>query len=195
MLEVGCGSGQTLELIKKLELCESTVGIELFEQAARNARERVDKVFQLNIETDALPSDLGQFDLILILDVLEHLVDPWSVLHRIQSSHLKLGGKIIISLPNARHFSFVLPLVISGEFDYQERGILDKTHLRFFSRKSGEKMISEAGLSIEKVKSTSLDWSLNSGKLNALTLGLFSELLTSQYIYLANADQVERHKR
>ncbi len=187
VLEIGCGSGQTLEMIKQLKLCESTVGIELFEQAAAGARTRVDRVYHLNIEKQEAPADLGTFDLILMLDVLEHLVDPWSVLGRIQRAHLKPGGKMIISLPNARHFTCVLPLLLKGEFVYQERGILDKTHLRFFTRKSGMRLLREAGLSIEKVKRTSLDRSLNSGKLNAITLGLFSEFLTSQFIYLAHA--------
>lgn len=195
VLEIGCGAGQTLELIKNRKLCEKTVGIELFEQAAENARTRVDDVYNLDIEKDELPSELGQFDLILMLDVLEHLVDPWTVLRRIQSIHLKPGGKMIISLPNARHFTCVMPLLLNGDFNYQERGILDKTHLRFFTRKSGTKMLHDAGLSIEKVKCTSLDKSLNSGKLNALTLGIFSEFLTSQFIYLTSPDHAEGKNR
>lgn len=85
--------------------------------------------------------------------------------------------------------------MLYGEFNYQERGILDKTHLRFFTRKSGEKMLRDAGLSIEKVKCTSLDKSLNSGKLNALTLGIFSEFLTSQFIYLTSTDQAQGKNR
>jgi 2-polyprenyl-3-methyl-5-hydroxy-6-metoxy-1,4-benzoquinol methylase len=133
--------------------------------------------------------------LILILDVLEHLVDPWTILHRIQNDYLKLGGKIIISLPNARHFTYVVPLLVKGELKYQERGILDKTHLRFFTRKSGMRMLKEAGLSIEKVKCTSLDFSLNSGKLNAITFGIFAEFLTSQYIYLANVKNQKGERR
>jgi 2-polyprenyl-3-methyl-5-hydroxy-6-metoxy-1,4-benzoquinol methylase len=189
VLEIGCGSGQTLELLKKNRLCKSAVGIELFENAANSARTRVDKVYQLDIEKDLAPPDLGQFDLILILDVLEHLIDPWSVLKRINIEYLKPGGKMIISLPNARHFTCLLPLLIKGDFNYLERGILDKTHLRFFTRKSGTKMLDEAGLSIEKIKFTSLELSLNSGKLNAVTFGLFAEFLTSQYIYLVNSDQ------
>jgi len=188
VLEIGCGAGQTLELIKNLKLCENTVGIELFENAANSAISRVDKVYRLDIEKDVAPEKLGQFDLILILDVLEHLIDPWNVLQSVVKEYLKPSGKMIISLPNARHFTCVLPLLINGDFNYKEKGILDKTHLRFFTRKSGEKMLEEAGLSIEKVKSTSLDLSLNSGKFNAFTLGVFSEFLTSQYIYLANAD-------
>lgn len=186
VLEIGCGAGQTLELIKKLKICESTVGIELFESAARSASTRVDKVYHLDIEKDSIPADMGKFDLILILDVLEHLVDPWTILQRIQSNYLKPYGKMIISLPNARHFTYLVPLLIKGELKYQERGILDKTHLRFFTRKSGIRMLEEAGLSIEKVKCTSLERSLNSGKFNALTFGIFSEFLTSQYIYLVN---------
>ncbi|WP_082431540.1 methyltransferase domain-containing protein [Limnohabitans sp. 63ED37-2] len=134
-------------------------------------------------------------NLILMLDVPEHLVDPWNVLRRIQNIHLKPGGKMIISLLNARHFTYVMPLMLYGEFSYQERGILDKTHLRFFKRKSGTKMLRDAGLSIEKVKCTSLDKSLNSGKLNALTLGIFSEFLTSQFIYLASPDQAQGKNR
>lgn len=187
VLEIGCGSGQTLEMIKQLKLCHSTVGIELFEQAAENARTRVDKVYHLDIEKQEVPADLGQFDLILMLDVLEHLVDPWGVLEKVHRAHLKTDGKMIISLPNVRHFTCALPLLLKGEFAYQERGILDKTHLRFFTQKSGTKLIKEAGLCIEKIKPTSLDWSLNSGKLNAITLGLFSEFLTSQFIYLVQA--------
>lgn len=194
VLEIGCGSGQTLQLIKHLKLCKYTVGIELFEQAAKNANARVDRVYQLDIEKEGAPIDLGQFDLILILDVLEHLVDPWTVLNRIKSNHLKADGKIIISLPNVRHVTSTLPLLINGEFEYKERGILDKTHLRFFTRKSGEKMLEQAGLKIEKNKRTSLDWSLKSGKLNFLTLGLFSDFLTSQYIYLTTAENKSYYK-
>jgi len=171
-------------LIKNHNLCSETVGIELFEQASAKAPKVVDRVYHLDIENEKIPSDLGQFELILILDVLEHLLDPWSVLARIKDSHLRPDGKMIISLPNARHFSLLLPLMLSGEFEYKERGILDKTHLRFFTRFSGERMLHEAGLEIQRVKRTSLQLSSNSGKLNALSLGLFSEFLTSQYIYL-----------
>lgn len=191
VLEIGCGSGQTLELIKHHKRCGKTVGIELFEQAAKNAQTRVDEVYNLDIEKDELPFNLGQFDLIIILDVLEHLVDPWGLLNRIKSIFLKPGGKMIISLPNARHFTCVMPLLISGDFNYSERGVLDKTHLRFFTRKSGTRMLNDAELAIERVKCTGLEWSLNSGKLNALTLGIFSEFLTIQCIYLVNADQAQ----
>jgi 2-polyprenyl-3-methyl-5-hydroxy-6-metoxy-1,4-benzoquinol methylase len=185
VLEIGCGSGQTLEMLKSKGFCDETVGVELFDSAAEEARNRVDKVYCLDVEKGPLPEDLGTFDLILLLDVLEHLVDPWSFLKKIHSLALKPHGKIIISLPNARHFTLVLPL-LRGNFDYKERGILDKTHLRFFTRSSATRLIEEAGLTIDAVKSTSLDLNLNSGKLNLITLGLLSGFLTSQYIFSAS---------
>lgn len=182
VLEIGCGTGQTLAMLKDKGLCQQTVGIELFEDAAVKAEGIVDKIYCLNVESQTLPKDLGTFQLILILDVLEHLVNPWMFLEKLKNECLDDNGFIIISLPNARHFSLVLPLLM-GRFDYQERGIRDKTHLRFFTQKSMLELIKGAGLKVEKTKRTSLDIKLNSGKLNLMTLGLFSDFLTSQYIF------------
>ncbi|MDR3453492.1 MAG: class I SAM-dependent methyltransferase [Rhodoferax sp.] len=186
VLEVGCGSGQTLEMLKSKSFCEETVGIELFKDAANEALSRVDKVYCLDVEKTQLPENIGKFDLILLLDVLEHLVDPWSFLKRLKDECLEGGGKIIISLPNARHFALVLPLLFGGRFTYVERGVLDKTHLRFFTKFSAAELLKSASLNIEMIKPTSLNLSLNNGKLNAITLGIFSEFLASQYIFLAS---------
>lgn len=187
VLEVGCGSGQTLAMLKEKNLCGQTVGIELFAEAADKAQKRVDQIYCLDIESKTLPETIGTFDLILLLDVLEHLLDPWTVLKKLVAGHLAPEGRVIVSLPNARHFSLVIPLLF-GKFDYKERGILDKTHLRFFTRDSATKLLQGAGLLIEKTKRTSLELHLHSGKINALTLGLFSEFLTSQYIFSAVLD-------
>lgn len=186
ILEIGCGSGQTLEMLKKKHFCAETMGIELFATAADEARTRVDTVYCMDVEKSPLPEQIGKFDLILLLDVLEHLIDPWTFLRRLKEEHLAVGGKIIISLPNARHFSLILPL-LRGRFDYAERGILDKTHLRFFTKDSASKLLKSAYLDIETIKPTSLALHLNSGKLNAITLGLFSGFIASQYIFLARS--------
>jgi 2-polyprenyl-3-methyl-5-hydroxy-6-metoxy-1,4-benzoquinol methylase len=185
VLEVGCGAGQTLEMLKLKNLCSETVGVELFSAAADEARRRVDDVYCLDVEKDRLPSHLGKFDLILLLDVLEHLVDPWGTLNKLKSEYLADNGKIIISLPNAQHFSLVLPLLF-GRFNYVERGVLDKTHLRFFTRKSATDLLTSAGLKIDDSKRTSLNIGLNSGKLNFLTFGIFSNFIASQNIFLAS---------
>ena len=72
---IGCGSGQTLQMLKEKKLCAETVGIELFADAAHEAKSRVDQVYHMDVEQSPLPTSLGKFDLILLLDVLEHLVD------------------------------------------------------------------------------------------------------------------------
>lgn len=187
VLEVGCGSGETLEMLKRNNLCKETVGIELFPAAADEARTKVDTVFCLDVEKSELPENLGKFDLILLLDVLEHLVDPWVVLRRLKDECLADGGKVIISLPNARHFSLVIPLLL-GKFTYAERGILDKTHLRFFTKNSAIDLLESASLKVEEIKATSLDVRLKSGKLNAATFGLFSGFIASQYIFLTSME-------
>lgn len=184
VLEIGCGAGQTLEMLKIKKLCIETVGIELFTEAANEARSKVDTLYCMDVEKTPMPENIGKFNLILLLDVLEHLVDPWTFLSRLTNTHLADGGQIIISLPNARHFSLVIPLLL-GQFNYAERGILDKTHLRFFTKNSAANLLKNAGLNIEAMKPTSLELHLNSGKLNAITFGLFSGFLASQYIFRA----------
>ena len=188
VLEIGCGSGQTLEMLKQKNLCLETVGVELFAAAADEARNRVNSIYCMDVEKSPMPDNIGKFDLILLLDVLEHLVDPWALLSSLVEDYLAVRGKVIVSLPNARHFSLVLPL-LRGRFDYVERGILDKTHLRFFTKDSATKLLETSGLNIESIKSTSLDLHLNSGKLNVVTLGLFSDFITSQYIFKATAGE------
>ncbi len=186
VLEIGCGAGQTLEMLKTKKLCRETVGVELFKDAADEARSKVDAIYCLDVEKSPMPENIGKFNLILLLDVLEHLVDPWAFLSRLTATHLADGGKVIVSLPNARHLSLVVPLLL-GKFDYVERGILDKTHLRFFTKNSAADLLESAGLIIEETKPTSLDFHLKSGKLNAFTLGLFSGFIASQYIFRATA--------
>ncbi len=185
VLDIGCGTGQTLSMLKEKNLCKETVGIELVASVASQASKIVDKIYVLNVEKSELPCELGEFDLILLLDVLEHLVDPWGFLLKLNSlsNYLSKKGKFIISLPNARHFNLVLPL-LAGSFEYVERGILDKTHLRFFTKQSAIALIKSAGLNVEKIKKTSLNITLNAGKLNFVTFGMFSDFIASHYVFL-----------
>lgn len=188
VLEIGCGSGNPLEYLKKINKGKETIGIELSPKAANIARNNTDTIFCMDVEKNPIPLEVGKCDLILLLDVLEHLVDPWSFLKKIVNENLTETGKVIVSLPNAKHFTFLLPLFL-GKLEYVESGIRDKTHLRFFTKKSATQLINGASLNVEKVKSTSLESSLNSGKLNIITLGIFSSFLTSQYIFLASKNE------
>jgi ubiquinone/menaquinone biosynthesis C-methylase UbiE len=177
-LDVGCGAGGTSELLKKEFGAKYTVGLEVVEKAAEQATERLDQVYKLSAESKELPFDANEFDLILFADVLEHLVDPWNALHRF-SEFLKPGGHVIISLPNIQNWKILLKLFL-GRWEYADFGIMDRTHLRFFTVKSAVAMTSNAGFRVEKLQRTM-------GKvlsfLNVLTFGLFRNHLT-YHIYL-----------
>jgi GT2 family glycosyltransferase/ubiquinone/menaquinone biosynthesis C-methylase UbiE len=143
ILDVGCASGflgYALKIKNKAEVW----GVEINKDAAYKAMHKIDKVINKPIEAalDDLPNNY--FDTIICADVLEHLVEPEAVLLKLKEK-LKLSGEFIISLPNVMHYSVVLNL-LNGSFDYTEAGILDKTHLRFFTYKSINEMLHRCGL-------------------------------------------------
>ena len=181
VLEVGCGTGETLSFIKSQYKNITTVGIELAEGAAGLAISKVDLVKNIDIEKTNCTAELGKFDLILLLDVLEHLRDPWELLKYLVKNNLSTNGTVITSIPNARNHALLFNL-FAGRFDYKNSGVLDKTHLRFFTKNGMFKMLEDAGLSIIKHKPTNLNGKSRSSLLNTMTLGLASEFLAVQYI-------------
>lgn len=181
ILEIGCGTGATLAWLKTSGRCKFTTGIELVAQQAESAAKVVDRVVQGSIETVDLASWTERFDLILCLDVLEHLNDPWELIERL-SRLLKPGGRLVASIPNIRHISVLVPLLFQGEWTYSERGILDKTHLRFFTKKSAIHLVTCSGLSMVCVKELGLQSKSISSILNKLTMGLFRGFFASQYL-------------
>lgn len=152
-LDIGCGAGNTLVWLRSLKHCAWTGGVELLPQGAAQARQKLDAVYEGNIEHMDLPIEKGSIDLILCLDVLEHLVDPWKVIQRLQSL-LKRGGMLVVSIPNIRNRHVLLPLLLQGKWEYVESGILDRTHLRFFTRQSAVELVSSAGLKIDRIEIT-----------------------------------------
>lgn len=181
VLEIGCGTGTTLAWLKASGRCKSTTGIELVAQQAECAAGVVDRVIQGGIEAIDLTPLTEHFDLILCLDVLEHLNDPWELVERINRL-LKPGGRLVASIPNIRHISVLAPLLFQGEWAYRERGILDKTHLRFFTKKSAIQLVTGSGLKLAFVKGLGLHSKSISSKLNALTIGMFRDFFASQYL-------------
>lgn len=151
ILDVGCAEGMLGESLKQHGMASELVGIELFPDAAKVAERRLDRVICGDFETmerKELGLEPESFDYIICGDVLEHLRDPWSGLSWLVSL-LKRDGRIIASVPNVRHWSVSIPLLIGGRWEYREQGILDCTHLRFFTRQSALKMLRNAGLDIE----------------------------------------------
>ena len=184
IFEVGCGSGDTLSFLKKTGKCDWVGGIELFHDAAEIARTNVDLVLVGSIEKIDLPFEESSLDVILCLDVLEHLVDPWGVVSRLHTL-LKPGGVLICSIPNVRYFRVVLPLLLLGRWRYTEYGILDKTHLRFFTKESAIALAESSGLVVDKVRSTGLGQWDKVAIANLLSLSIFRSLFEYQYLIRA----------
>lgn len=185
VLDIGCGSGSTLKLIKEHFPNAITVGIEAFKEAAENARKVCDEVHCLDLnECQLSSSTLGEYDLIMCSDVLEHLVDPQRTLKELKEL-LSPNGVLLISLPNIRFIGVSLPLLLWGKFEYQDSGILDKTHLRFYTKSSAKKMIENSGYTIDRiVPSKDANMSITN-LIRLLSLGLAQGFTSRQFIFRA----------
>jgi SAM-dependent methyltransferase len=155
MLDIGCGSGATLAWLRSIRAPSFVAGVELSPEAAAAARGTADLVVTGDAETAPLPFDPGSFDLITALDVLEHMVDPWKALGRLHAL-LAPGGRIIASIPNVAHYSVVLPLLMRGQWAYQQEGLLDRTHLRFFVERTAVELMTSSGLAFEQMLRTEM---------------------------------------
>lgn len=149
VLDVGCGRG---ELAHALEEAGHTVTATDFEPPAAKLRE----FFQSDLRDGlALPED-RVFDVILLADVLEHMSEPERLLED-AARHLAPNGRLLVSLPNAVHWSVRLQVGL-GKFDYANKGIMDRGHLRFFTRSSAERMFRSCGLTPRSHSSTPVPW-------------------------------------
>jgi 2-polyprenyl-3-methyl-5-hydroxy-6-metoxy-1,4-benzoquinol methylase len=146
VLDVGCSSGNFGVELKKRKNCQVD-GIELDSSDFKKAQKNLDKVYQLNIETDDISELAKDYDVIYFGDVVEHLVNPAKALEKVKH-HLSPTGFILFSIPNMAHATIRL-LLLEGDFEYTETGLLDKTHLHFYNQKEIERVFAEAGLKIE----------------------------------------------
>lgn len=146
VLELGPATGYMTHAF--VERGCTVVGIELDPEMAVKAESFTERMIVGNIDQLDLEAELGEerFDAIVAADVLEHLRDPLQVIKSL-TPFLKPDGYFVISFPNVAHGSVRLSL-LSGRFDYQDIGLLDSTHLRFFTRESFEKLLDEAELAL-----------------------------------------------
>jgi len=151
ILEFGTATGFLGKLLR--EQGHSLVGVEDDAEAAAQARPYYEQFYVADLEQFE-PPRRPEFDWVLFADVLKHLRDPWTVLAR-SVPCLNPSGRILISVPNTAHFAVRLSL-LAGRFDYRERGILDRTHLRFFTLRSLVAMVEHAGCCISGLKATPL---------------------------------------
>jgi 2-polyprenyl-3-methyl-5-hydroxy-6-metoxy-1,4-benzoquinol methylase len=141
ILEIGCGFGNFGEQVKARNPKVKYYAIEKAPDAAKVAETKLDHVFCVDVESELLIDD--QFDCIIFGDVLEHLHNPLEILRKTRTM-LKQDGCILCSVPNIQHHSIITSL-LSGEFQYQDVGLLDNTHIRFFTYASFIKLLLDAG--------------------------------------------------
>jgi 2-polyprenyl-3-methyl-5-hydroxy-6-metoxy-1,4-benzoquinol methylase len=147
ILEVGCGAGCTLMKLKELGKANEIVGIEIDEQVTQELAGTLDRLYVGDVETIDLPYTEKYFDYILFGDVLEHLINPRRVLHSYKSL-LRDDGYIIASIPNIKNHKILVKLIFFDEFQYTDAGILDRSHLRFFTKKEMVKMFDDEKLKV-----------------------------------------------
>jgi len=149
ILDVGCGAGALGAALKDKSPGRRVYGVETHRLAAEAAGRVLDGVFAIDVETADVPLPPGAVDVIIFGDVLEHLRDPEGALRRCRPL-LAPGGAVLASVPNAQHHSVVLALA-AGDFQYAPEGLLDATHLRFFTRSTAQKLFLDAGYSPDLV--------------------------------------------
>ncbi len=155
VLEVGCGSGATARAIKGRVSPITYLGIEIDQVAAAEARDSIDRVLTGDIEKmnlDHYDIRKNSIDLAIFADVLEHLYDPWKVL-RMLHPYLRAGGRVVASIPNIQNIR-VIQNLIKGHWTYANMGLLDATHIRFFTLAEIGKLFALSGYAAEHIIST-----------------------------------------
>jgi methionine biosynthesis protein MetW len=156
VLDVGCGAGALGAALKQERDGVEVTGLELSPEAAARAAERLDAAHVTDLEALAeLPYDQGRFDAMVFGDVLEHLRDPHRLL-RVLRPWLADAGVLVCSIPNVCHWSVVMPLLVNDRWPYEDAGLLDRTHVHFFTLAEAEAMLRECGFGLVSAASTRL---------------------------------------
>lgn len=181
VLDIGCGTGALGKFLKEKGIAR-VCGVESVEEVALEAKNWMDEVIVGDVERVDLPFDPGSFDCIICADVLEHLVDPWATVGRLKN-FLRPGGAIVASIPNVA-FHRVVRNLLKGHWQYAEAGVLDRTHLRFFTLEGIYELFAMNALKITELK-RKVDSGLNMKILNFVCGNLLKENLVIQYIVVA----------
>jgi 2-polyprenyl-3-methyl-5-hydroxy-6-metoxy-1,4-benzoquinol methylase len=191
ILEIGCAEGafaKSLCAVRK-GFRPEIIGVEINPSAALKAEQVLNAVFVGNIEQLELPFR-DHFDCVVCADVLEHLVDPWKTLERLKA-YLRPGGYVVSSIPNIQHWREVVNL-LGGSWEYTKEGIMDSTHLRFFTRKSIVNFFERSEFNVELLRS---HVPTPRGRfLNSITGTLLEPFLTFQYHIVAKDHRTAARK-
>jgi 2-polyprenyl-3-methyl-5-hydroxy-6-metoxy-1,4-benzoquinol methylase len=187
VLDMGCATG-TMGRYLADKFGAKVWGVEYDGAMAEVARSGLVDVWQADLNKDSLRSfpHTAEYDLIICGDILEHLIDPWLVLKE-AADLLAPGGHILTSLPNIGHYTTLMHLAFLREWPYRKRGLHDRTHLRFFTRRNLAQMYAQAGLAVKAEKRNLRLWE-SGGPLDFLAKAVdffpFRSFVTFQYIHL-----------
>ncbi|HEY6430905.1 MAG TPA: methyltransferase domain-containing protein [Acetobacteraceae bacterium] len=171
VLDVGCGTASLGAAYRRCNPRAILLGIDRDAEAAAIAAERLDQVANVDVEANPLPFELsGGIDCIIYGDVLEHLRDPWTLL-RCHMAALADNGTVLICIPNVEHWSFAARL-LRGTWEYEPSGLLDETHLRWFSLESMRRTLVATGLTLCDVHPRVFDQEQARGFVTAITPAL-----------------------
>lgn len=189
LLDVGCSNGAFADLVRR-KLGIPADGIEPFPEAAELAINNVRRLYKGTFD-EVYGKLEDKYDCITFNDVLEHIDDVWNVLIKTKSL-LTSNGFIVASIPNIQCYSIIREIIINQDFRYKKSGILDKTHLRFFTRKSIIRLFENNGYNIIKIKGIA-DISRGSRLLRFLLFFLGSRLSGFKYqAYIVTAQRNDR---
>ncbi|MCB1614660.1 MAG: class I SAM-dependent methyltransferase [Pseudomonadales bacterium] len=186
-LEFGCGLGDFSALVKKRFDTESWA-VELHPEAAKTAAAKIDKV--LNKDAIEALSELpdNKFDAIFFLDILEHLIDPYSLLSACNQK-LSDNGVLISSIPNIRYYRALKNYVFKGQWEYKDQGLMDITHIRFFTHSSIGNMFKRLGFDDVSLHGIHETRSNGYRILNALSLNSLWDARYKHFIAVARKSQ------
>lgn len=184
ILDIGCSQGEFLKLVK-LKTDAETWGVEINESIAELAKNNVDNIICGKIE-DVIGTIPNQyFECICLNDVIEHLLNPKEVIELLIPK-LKSDGIIIASIPNVRIIDNLYDLLVKKDWEYKEAGILDYTHLRFFTFKSMQRLFTSCGLQIILQKGINPTPSIKFRILNIITFGFFKDAQFWQFVNIVS---------
>jgi 2-polyprenyl-3-methyl-5-hydroxy-6-metoxy-1,4-benzoquinol methylase len=184
ILDVGCGAGRFGLELKRARGAE-VLGVEPDAAAAAQARAHLDRTFDTAFEAAPLPA--AHFDCIVFNDSLEHMLEPEAALRRARTL-LAPGGAVVASIPNVREYGTMKDLLVNQDWRYVDAGILDRTHLRFFTKKSMLRLFETCGFAVERIEGINrIGRSRALWLLNLLTGNRFEDMYFMQFAVVARA--------
>ena len=177
VLEIGCGSGATGALALQLGRAGCYTGVEVVESVAREARNHLTEVVTGDIERLQPQWQPCSFDALVLSEVLEHLVEPWTVLRKLHA-FVRPGAVVLASSPNVSHWRVIRELV-EGRFRLADQGVFDRTHMRWFTPESYAAMFEQAGYQVLSITPVT-PFSTRTQRISRFTNGRFDHLFMTQ---------------